>query len=51
LTDLANRNSQTQVILRADRRVPYGYVRRIMQMIAERKLAHLQIVAELTEPT
>jgi biopolymer transport protein ExbD len=49
LADLAQRNEKAEVILRADRRVPYGYVRRVMEMIAERKLVHLQIVAELTE--
>jgi biopolymer transport protein ExbD len=49
LGDLARRSPDAQVILRADRRVPYGYVRRVMEVIAEHKLAHLQIVAELTE--
>lgn len=49
LAELAQRSPEAQVILRADRRVPYGYVRRIMQSIAEHKLVHMQIVAELTE--
>ncbi len=49
LTQLAARAPRTQVILRADRRVPYGYVRKIMELVAERRLVNLQIVAELTE--
>ena len=49
LSDLARRESGVQVILRADRRIPYGYVRRVMQLIAEHRLVNLQIVAELTE--
>jgi len=38
---------QTQVILRADRNIPYGEVRQVMQSIAAAHLAHLQVVAEL----
>lgn len=49
LTQLAARAPRTQIILRADRRVPYGYVRKVMELVAERNLVHLQIVAELTE--
>jgi biopolymer transport protein ExbD len=49
LGELAQRNPQVQVMLRADKRIPYGYVRRIMQLLADRKLSHLQIVADLTE--
>lgn len=49
LAQLSQRNAQVQIVLRADRRIPYGYVRRVMEMVAERKLANLQIVAELTE--
>ena len=40
-------NPQTQVILRADRRLSYGPVRDVMRMVAEVNLTRLQIVTEL----
>ena len=38
---------QTQVILRADRNIPYGQVRQVMEAIAAANLPRLQVVAEL----
>ena len=49
LAQLAVRAPRTQVILRADRRVPYGFVRNVMQLVADRRFVNLQIVAEFTE--
>ena len=40
-------NPHAQVILRADRRLPYGPVRDVMRMVAEVNLTRLQIVTEL----
>ena len=39
-------NPSCEVILRADRRLPYGHVRRVMETVAAAKLSHLQVVAE-----
>lgn len=40
-------NPHAQVILRADRRLPYGPVRDVMRMVAEVNLTRIQIVTEL----
>ena len=40
-------NPRAQVILRADRRLPYGPVRDVMRMVAEVNLTRIQIVTEL----
>lgn len=40
-------SAQTQVILRADRQIPYGQVRQVMESIAAADLSTLQVVAEL----
>ena len=47
LTQLGQNAPQTQVILRADRRVNYGRVREVMEQVAGAGLQHLQVVAEL----
>ena len=47
LGELARQNPRAQVILRADRRLPYGVVRQVMEIVAARKLTRLQVVAEL----
>ncbi len=49
LADLGRRNPQVEVILRADRRLKYGVVRKIMELIASHGLSRLQVVAELEE--
>ena len=47
LGQVAEENPQTQVILRAHRRLRYGDVRRVMEIVAAQKLTRLQIVTEL----
>jgi biopolymer transport protein ExbD len=47
LRSVAAANPNTQVILRADRRLPYGPVRDVMRMISEVNLTRFQIVTEL----
>jgi biopolymer transport protein ExbD len=47
LKELARINPQAQVILRADRRLGYGAVRSVMELVAANRLGNLQIVAEL----
>lgn len=47
LTRLGQSAPQTQVILRADRRLHYGRVREVMEQVAGAGLQHLQVVAEL----
>ena len=47
LADLARVNPQAQVILRADRRLRYGIVREVMEIVAATNLTRLQVVAEL----
>lgn len=49
LGELARENPRLQVILRADRRLCYGGVRAVMEMVAAEKLTRLQIVTELDE--
>jgi len=49
LGELAGENRHLQVILRADRRLHYGDVRKVMEIIAAHKLTSLQIVAELEQ--
>lgn len=43
----ARQQPQPQVILRADRRLPYGQVRELMEMVAGAGLSRLQVVAVL----
>ena len=45
--DLARLNPKVEVILRSDRRVRYGSVREVMEMVAANRLTRLQLVAEL----
>jgi biopolymer transport protein ExbD len=47
LNDIAGKNPRIEVILRADRRLSYGHVREVMQLVAAHKLTHLQIVTQL----
>jgi len=47
LQEMARWNPGLEVILRADRRTPYGQVRRVMETIAAVKLTKLQVVVEL----
>ena len=47
LAPLAEANPQTQVILRAHRRLRYGDVRQVMKIVEDQKLTRLQIVTEL----
>ncbi len=49
LQNLSGRAPQTEVIIRADRRLPYGQVRQVMETVADHRLTHLQLVAELSE--
>ena len=49
LDELAAHNPNVQVVLRADRRLKYGQVRQVMEVIASHRLSHLQVVAELGE--
>jgi len=49
LGELARVNPRAQVILRADRRLRYGTVREVMEIIAAQKLTRMQVVAELGE--
>jgi len=44
---VARVNPDAQVILRADRRLGYGQVRQVMELIAGCGLSHLQVVTEL----
>jgi len=46
---LARENPVAQVIVRADRRLAYGEVRRVMEIVADCELTRLQIVTELEE--
>jgi biopolymer transport protein ExbD/biopolymer transport protein TolR len=45
----AQRDPAIEVVLRADRRVRYGQVRKIMEAISAANLVKLQVVAELGE--
>jgi len=45
----AQRNPTVEVLLRADRRVRYGQVRKIMEAVSAANLVKLQVVAELDE--
>lgn len=47
LAALARVNPKVQVILRADRRLSYGDVRQMMELIAAQNLTRLQVVAEM----
>jgi biopolymer transport protein ExbD len=47
LRGIAAVKPNTQIILRADRRLPYGPVRDVMRMISEVNLTRFQIVTEL----
>lgn len=47
LAPIARHNPRTPVILRADRRLPYGQVRQVMQLISAAGLSRLQVVTEL----
>ena len=49
LGELGRVNPRVQVILRADRRLRYGTVREVMEIVAAQKLTRLQVVAELGE--
>ncbi|HOA73629.1 MAG TPA: biopolymer transporter ExbD [Phycisphaerae bacterium] len=47
LAPIGRYNPATQVILRADRRLPFGQVRQMMETIAGAGLSRVQVVAEL----
>jgi biopolymer transport protein ExbD len=47
LAEVARINPQVRVILRADRRLPYGKVREVMEIVASHQLRRLQVVTEL----
>lgn len=47
LGEAARQNPQVRVILRADRRLPYGRVREVMELVASHQLRRLQVVTEL----
>ncbi len=47
LGELARVNPKVDVILRGDRRVHYGSIRQVMEMVAANRLTRLQLVAEL----
>ncbi len=47
LRGLSAQNANVEVILRADRNLPYGEVREVMEMISAENFSRLQVVAEL----
>lgn len=47
LNEVGRTNPDTQVILRADRRLPYGLVRQVMEVITAQNLIKLQVVTEM----
>ncbi|HSW46699.1 MAG TPA: biopolymer transporter ExbD [Phycisphaerae bacterium] len=47
LSEAAAVNPGAQVILRADRRLSYGDVRQVMELIAAQRLTRLQVVTEM----
>ncbi len=47
LREVGELNPSVQVILRADRRLPYGQVREVMQAVAGAGLTRLQVVTDL----
>ena len=47
LHDVGRQNPTAQVILRADRKLPYGEVRQVMEAITAAGLTRLQVVTEL----
>ena len=47
LDRIAEADRQVQVILRADRRLRYGQVRQVMEVVADSGLTRLQVVTEL----
>jgi biopolymer transport protein ExbD len=51
LTSLAERNPKIEVTLRADRRLRYGDVKKVMETVAASNLGKLQVVAELYKGT
>jgi biopolymer transport protein ExbD len=51
LTNLAQHNPSVEVTLRADRRLHYGDVKKVMELVAGLNLGKLQVVAELGEGT
>ncbi|UCD28109.1 MAG: biopolymer transporter ExbD [Planctomycetota bacterium] len=50
LHELGRQNPKAEVILRADRRLSYGNVKQIMEIIAAEKLIRLQIVTQMDQP-
>jgi biopolymer transport protein ExbD len=44
---VAEEQPNAEVILRADRRLPYGQVRKVMAIISAARLSRLQVVTEL----
>jgi len=51
LANLARHNPTVEITLRADRRLRYGDVKRVMEMVAGLNLGTLQVVAELGQGT
>ncbi len=51
LANLARYNPSVEVTLRADGRLRYGDVKRVMEMVAALNLSTLQVVAELDKGT
>ena len=51
LHQVAAQNPRLEVTLRADRMVPYGHVRRVMEAVAAANLGSLKVVAETDEGT
>ena len=47
LKEVSELNPNVQVILRADRRLSYGQVREVMEVVAGAGLIHLQVVTDL----
>lgn len=47
LREVGGLNPSVQVILRADRRLPYGQVREVMGVVASAGLTRLQVVTDL----
>jgi biopolymer transport protein ExbD len=51
LNRVAQEQPNAEVILRADRRLPYGQVKRVMTLISAANLSRVQVVTELGSRT
>lgn len=49
LNELGRGNPEVEVILRADRALPYGAVREVMELISAARLTRVQVVVDLAQ--